>query len=297
VTALLGTAGGLHEMGPEGGRVHLDGRDVTAVDGLGWVLVDGQEVLHCEHDHWESYGRLTDDLRATCLLVGDDALLLGLAGGHLVRMDDEGFEMVTSFESAPGRAAWYTPWGGPADTRSLAAAEDGTLYANVHVGGILRSRDGGATWEPTIDLHVDVHQVVAVPGTTTVVAATGTGFAATDDGGDTWVVDDDGLDGSYLRAVAVAGDTVVVSASHGPGGQEAALYRRPLGGGRFERLARGLPERFAANVDTGWLAASGEAVVVAGPDGTVRRSDDGGANFDVVAHDLPAPRWAALSAT
>ena len=295
-TLLVATAGGLHEVAERGGRVHLDGRDVTAVHGLGWAVLDGREVVHCEHGRWAPFGELPDGLRATCLEVAPHGVFLGTEGASLLRRDDAGFSPVAAFDEAPGRDGWYTPWGGPPDTRSLAVADDGTLLVNVHVGGILRSEDGGASWTPTIDLHVDVHQVVAVPGTSTVVAATGTGFATSTDGGRTWVVDDEGLHASYLRAVAVAGDAVVVSASRGPGGGDPALYRRPLSGGAFERIGAGLPE-LGGNVDTGWLVADGDLVAVVLRDGSVHRSADGGGRFEAVAAGLPAPRWLTCSAS
>lgn len=294
-TLLVGTAGGLHEVAEGGGRVHLDGRDVTAVHGLGWAVLDGREVVHCEHGRWVPYGTLPEGVRATCLGVGPHGVFVGTMGASLLRRDDEGFAPVPAFEAAPGRDEWYTPWGGPADTRSLAVADDGTLFVNVHVGGILRSEDGGDTWEPTIDLHVDVHQVVPVPGTSDVVAAAGTGFATSRDDGRTWVLDDHGLHASYLRAVAVAGDSVVVSASRGPDGQDPALYRRPLAGGAFERIGDGLPE-VEGNVDSGWVVADGDLVAVVLPDGSVHRSVDGGRRFEPVAEGLPAPRWLACSA-
>jgi len=181
-TLLVATAGGLHEVA-EGGRVHLEGRDVTAVHGLGWAVLDGTEVVHCEHGRWAPYGVLPEGTRATCLAVAAHEVYLGAEGAGLLRRDDEGFTEVPAFRRVPGRQSWYTPWGGPPDTRSLGVADDGTLLVNVHVGGILRSEDGGQTWAPTIDLHVDVHQVAAVPGSSTVVAATGTGFATSRDGG------------------------------------------------------------------------------------------------------------------
>lgn len=293
-TLLVATAGGLHEVAEGGGRVHLDGRDVTAVHGLGWAVLDGREVVHCEHGRWAPYGTLPDGVRATCLEVAPHGVFLGTEGASLLRRDDEGFARVAGFDEAPGRDGWYTPWGGPPDTRSLAVTGDGTLLVNVHVGGILRSEDGGATWEPTIDLHEDVHQVVTVPGTPTAVAATGTGFATSRDGGRTWDLDDEGLHASYLRGVAVTGDAAVVSASRGPGGGDPVLYRRPLSGGSFERVDAGLPD-LGGNVDTGWLVADGDVVAVALADGSVHRSADGGRTFDCVAEALPAPRWLVCS--
>jgi len=133
-----------------------------------------------------------------------------------------------------------------------------------------------------------------VPGTSTAVAATGTGFATSRDGGRTWAMDDEGLHACYLRAVAVAGDAVVVSASRGPGGGDPALYRRPLSGGAFERVGAGLPE-LGGNVDTGWVVADGDLVAVALADGSVHCSADGGRTFDCVAEGLPAPRWVVSS--
>jgi hypothetical protein len=140
-----------------------------------------------------------------------------------------------------------------------------------------------------------VHEVAVVPDTSTVVAATGTGFATSTDGGRTWAMDDDGLHATYLRAVAVAGDAVVVSASDGPGGGGAALYRRPVAGGAFERLGDGLPEDLGGNVDTGWVVAGGDRVAVVLADGSLHRSDDGGRSFSCVADGLPPPRWVAWS--
>ena len=37
--------------------------------------------------------------------------------------------------------------------RTIAAGAEGELYVNVHVGGILRSDDDGASWRPTIDIR------------------------------------------------------------------------------------------------------------------------------------------------
>ena len=294
-TLLVATAGGLHEVADRGGRVHLEGRDVTAVSGLGWALLEGREVVHCEHGEWASYGEVPEGAAATCIDVGPHDVVLGTEGAGLLRRDDSGFTRLASFDQAPGRDEWYTPWGGPPDVRSVAVAEDGTLLVNVHVGGILRSDDGGATWEPTIDLHVDVHQVAVVPGTSTAVAATGTGFATSTDGGRTWAMDQDRLHAAYLRAVAVAGDAVLVSASEGPGGGAAALYRRPVAGGPFEQVGDGLPEDLGGNIDTGWVVAHGDRVAVVLGDGSLHRSDDGGRRFSCVADGLPAPRWLARS--
>src|SRR5439155_24761820 len=117
-------------------------------------------------------------------------------------------------------------------------------HVNVHVGGIPRSRDGGATWEPTIDVDADVHQVLTHPqDANLILAAAAVGLCVSRDGGDTYRFVTDGLHSSYARAGAIAGDTVLLSACDGPHGGNAAVYRAPLALDRaFEKCERGLPE-------------------------------------------------------
>ena len=219
------------------------------------------------------------------LPTGDDGALVGTTEGHLVRVPGGG--RVDSFDDAPERERWYTPWGAPADVRSLAAAPDGTLFVNVHVGGILRSDDGGETWQPTLDMDLDVHQVVVAPDGT-VVAATAYGLAISTDGGHTFTVSDDGLHATYARAIAVAGDTIVMSVSTGPDGRRAAVYRRPLHGDEpFHRTAIGLPGTLPGNVDTFCIAADGDRAALGTVAGRVYLSDDAGASWSTVAAGPP----------
>src|SRR5207237_1340305 len=76
-----------------------------------------------------------------------------------------------------------------------------------HVGGVARSRDGGLTWTPTVDVEADVHQVLAHPKRPDVVlAAAYEGFGISRDGGDTWEFLTDGMHNHYASALAVADD-------------------------------------------------------------------------------------------
>lgn len=278
MSILVGTGSGLHRV--EDGHTELADRAITALAG-GAALVDGKAV-------WRDGGWVEGEVEgpaATCLLPVDGGVLLGTAEAHLVRLPDG--ERVASFDAAPERERWYTPWGGPADVRTLAAAPDGTLYVNVHVGGILRSADGGATWEPTLDIDLDVHQVVVAPDGR-VLAACAYGLAESTDAGGTWTVVDEGLPATYARAVAVAGDTVLLSASTGPDGRRAAVYRRPLaGGGPFRRSSIGLPGTFPGNVDTFCLVADGHRAALGTFAGRVYASDDAGESWSTVAAGPP----------
>lgn len=275
---LVGTAAGLHRV--DDGHTELAGRQVNAIAG-DLTLVEGRAVWR--EGQW--MGDPLDGPLATCVLPYDGGALVGTVEGHLVQLPTG--EQLASFEDAPGRDAWYTPWGAPADVRSLAAGPDGTIYVNVHVGGILRSVDGGASWAPTLDMELDVHQVVVAPDGT-VVAATGRGLALSTDRGDTWAVVHDGLAATYARAVAVAGDTVLLSVSTGPDGHRAAIYRRPLHGhGPFRRSGIGLPGTFPGNVDTFCLVADGPVAALGTFAGRVYLSDDAGATWATVAAGPP----------
>lgn len=293
---LVGTAGGLLVL--PGGAAPLEG-DVTALalgpDGR-WALVGRREVWREGVAGWRRVAELPGP-PGTCLLAEPEGAWVGTAEAHLVRVTDRGAQPVGAFGAVPGRGEWYTPWGGPPDVRSLAAGPDGVLYANVHVGGIARSTDGGRTWEPTIEVDADVHQVLASPlPAGRVLAATARGLAASEDGGASWRFEAEGLRTAYCRAVAVAGGALLLSASRGPRGEEAALYRRPLEGGRFERCRGGLPERFPGNLDTHRLHAAGGLAALGTPDGRVLVSEDEGATWRELASGLPPIRSVVVDA-
>jgi hypothetical protein len=289
---LAATDEGLH--GVDGPDTALAGHRIDALAKDAWglyALADGRSVWRRVGDRWVQVAEV-DGPPGRCLLATEDGLFVGTAEAGLLRFEDGVLVPVKGFEQVDGRDGWYTPWGGPPDTRSMARDGAGRLHANVHVGGIPRSTDGGDTWAPTIDVDADVHQVVAHPTEADVVlAACAPGLALSRDGGDTWEIDREGLHGPYCRATAVAGDHVLVSASTGPFTDRAAVYRRPLDAdGQLERCTDGLPEWFPSNVDSHCLVADGTTAALGTAEGEVFRSVDAGAGWERVAEELPAVR-------
>ena len=279
--------------GQEVATTQLGGRPVTAVVRDGddapqlWAIVNGTEIWYAPEDRWRHVATL-EGVEGTCLAM-TDAIHVGTSEARLFRLTDGTLEPVEAFDAAEGRDTWYTPWGGPPATRSISEwGED--VYVNVHVGGVLRTADSGQSWEPTIDIDSDVHQVATAEGL--VLAAGARGLSMSTDKGATWSLRSEGLEARYCRAVVVFGDRVLVSASNGPRGGRAAVYRGGLEDGAFERCRSGLPEWFDDNIDTYCLDAlnDGSFAAFGANDGSVYASDDGGTTWRELVTGLPPVR-------
>ena len=304
-TVLVGTSAALFGFDVDSGRRQalLEGHDVWAVAPASWkrlwAAVDGQEIwsspaIGGEWSRAASLAGLPEaDLRATCLADtranDEDGILIGTSRGHLVRVVRGGPERVESFDRAPSRDRWHTPWGGPPDVRSITEDRQ-AVFVNVHVGGVLRSSDQGATWQPTIDIDADVHRVVT--GSGRVYAAGARGLSVSGDSGQTWTLSARGLHAPYCRSVAVCGEKILLSASDGPRGGRAALYRADLEARSIERCRAGLPEWFTGNIDSLCLDAlpGGELAAFGSESREVFISTDKGTSWTCLAEGLTAIR-------
>ena len=293
-TVIAATENGLFRLGSSRG-VELEGRNLSDVapgtDGW-WAIADGSTVVHRPpHEGWREVGS-SGGHRLNCLWPTDMGVFVGTDRAHLLTAAGDALDPVKGFEEAPGRAEWYTPWGGPPDVRSITSA-GGVLFVNVHVGGILRSDDAGDSWSATIDINSDVHEV-AVAGDGSVLAATAWGLARSRDGVRSWTFDDTGLHAPYARAVAVSSEHVFITASLGPRGGRAAIFRGNLGDAGFEKIHTGLPEWFTDNIDTGCVAADDGIVALGTSDGRAFLSVDDGDTWQQLADDLPPVRKVLL---
>ena len=290
---LIGTRDGLRT--DDGALLGLDGRSIRALAGRpdnAWVVVDGREVWRLNEGRLASVASAAvGDPALTCTVPTPTGVLLGTDGAYLRYLDGPALRPVPGFDEAEGREHWFTPWGGPPATRSMVMDEEGALYANVHVGGVLRSDDDAETWQATaLDIRADAHQVIAPEGHDgLLLAATSRGLAISRNRGDSWDMDARGLHATYARAVALSGSTILLSVARGPGGQDAALYRRSLDGTEpFVRCRDGLPDHFDGNIDTHGLVADGPNAALAGPDGALYCSADTGQTWRRTLTGLPA---------
>lgn len=296
---LVGTADGLIDLALDGTeeRRTLTGADVTSVSG-DWAVADGRVVALDTGTPTE----LPNALAPRCVLARDGGLaLVGTTEARIVEVGGpHGPSRDLLFDAVPTRDSWSTPWGGPPDTRTLAAGPSGP-YAGVHVGGVWRR--GTTEWLEVVPAEADDHQVVCTDDTVAVAAAIGVGQS--DDDGATWHWSDDGLHGRYCRAVAIAEGSLLAAASTGAATTEAAIYRRPLAdpeapfarcGGDGDGDGTGLPRAFPHNIDTFELVAAGPLVAVGTPTGELYVSEDSGATWRTLATALPGVRCLDFSA-
>ena len=237
VMVVVGTPDGVRVAGRSHGA-GLEGRNVTALAAGSddwWAITDSRVVWRGGLDGaWERTAKI-DELSGECLLAVGGRLFVGASEARLLRLNGQQLEAVAGFDAVEGRALWYTPWGGPADCRSMTIDGDENIYVNVHVGGVVKSSDGGESWRPTgLDIHADAHEVLArstIPGL--IFAAAARGLEVSRDSGVSWSVESDGMHARYCRAVAATLEHVLVSASDGPGGEMPASIA-----GRSKALSR-----------------------------------------------------------
>lgn len=272
----------------------LAGQSVRGLvaDGRGGMLsiVDGHSVYRrSSNGEWTAIAR--SEFVLTCCVPIGDAIFVGTDDAHILCFDHSGEQQyMPGFDTVEGRDKWYAGaaivdgklMGPPLEIRSMAASCDGAvLLANVHVGGIPRSTDTGLTWQSTIDIDCDVHQVCTHPARPNIViAAAAVGLCTSRDAGATWTVEQRGLHAPHCSAVAFGKNDVYVSASVDPFSAQGAVYRRPIDSdGPLVSIGGGMPEWTNGRVDTGCIAARDSTLAIIDGSGDLYVSHDDGATW------------------
>lgn len=282
----------------------LAGHPVRALapDGHGGALavVDGHSLCRRTVDgEWSTIA--TSEFQLACSVTVGDVIYIGTDDARVLRVNANGkIDQRGGFDAVAGRDTWYAGSalingqlvGPPLGIRSITATSDGTvLLANVHVGGIPRSTDGGVSWQPTIDVDSDVHEVCAHPiHPDIVIAAAAIGLCISRDSGATWTVEQEGLHASYCSAVAFSGNNILVSASADHFATQGAVYRRPMDGhSPLVPVDGGLPKWIDGIADTGCIATRASTLAVADKAGNLYVSADAGRTWSRRANSLSTP--------
>ena len=264
---------GIFVVGETGCEHELAGCSVQALtaSGAGAALaIVNEHTLRQRRPDGDWTTLATSPASLSCCVAFPGSVFVGTNDARVLRLSAEGqLVELDAFERVRGRETWTAGQvlvegrllGPPLGVRSISTTAEGVLLANVHVGGIARSSDGGASWHPTIAVETDVHEVRAHPTRPNVVAAASAfGLCTSDDGGLTWRVSSDGLHAPHCSAVAFVGADVFVSASRDPFDPTGRVYRRPIGQSAPLCPVDGLPEWTRGTVDTYCIAASGSRV-------------------------------------
>jgi photosystem II stability/assembly factor-like uncharacterized protein len=205
---------------------------------------------------WAERGLDGEQIFSVAVSAADGAVYAGTEPSALYRSDDAGEtwgELETLLE-LPSQPTWSfppRPWTSHVRWIAPSPHDADTLLVGIELGGLMRSTDGGATWQDhRPGAARDVHSLAWHPRVHgRAYEAGGDGAAWSDDGGDTWHPADEGRDRSYTWSVAVDPEDPglwYVSAStgpyraHGQGDPQAHVYRRRDGG--WETLSGGLPD-------------------------------------------------------
>lgn len=233
-------------------------------------------------------------------------LFVGTAPGSIFRSDDRGltWQECEGLNALQSRKSWTFP--GPPYTAhvkglALCAFDPDIVWGAVEVGWLVRSLDGGRTWTNIRngESH-DSHTVTVLPDDPrTVVSSSGEGMFRSEDGGDSFVESNAGVERRYMANAAVHADRPNVLFTAGakgsprgwddiPEGADTWVYRSDDRGSTWQRLTDGLADPLRGGPRAVAIDPVDPDVVMVGlVDGTIWESRNGGNSFDLLVEGLP----------
>ena len=210
---------------------------------------------------WVDCGLPAPQVFSIAVSAADGAVYVGTEPSALYRSDDRGesWRELTGLLELPSRPTWSfppRPWTSHVRWIAPSPHDANVVLAGIELGGLMRSTDGGETWQDQRPgSQPDVHSLAWHPQVEgRAYEAGGGGAAWSEDWGDTWAAADDGRDRHYTWSVTVDPadpELWYVSASTGPFAAhrrgrdpQAHVYRRRNGG--WDTLTGGLPDPLPA---------------------------------------------------
>lgn len=179
-------------------------------------------------------------------------------------------------------------------------AEPMRVLGAVEEGWLIRSVDGGKTWENVKQgTHFDSHSVITMPDDPNVVISTsGHGVYRSEDGGESFGPASEGMDCVYMAQIVVhpARPSVLFTAAAEvpppfwgrPEGANSAFFRSEDQARSWTKLRGGLPDHFKeAPRATAGDPEDPDSFYVGMNDGSVWMSEDGGESFRKVLAGVP----------
>jgi photosystem II stability/assembly factor-like uncharacterized protein len=165
----------------------------------------------------------------------------GTEPSNLYRSEDGGqsWQSLPALRELPSEPHWSfppRPWTHHVRTIAPHPTDANWLAVGIELGGVMRSRDGGASWsDHNPQAHSDAHQLLTHPlAPDRLYEVAGQGIARSEDRGETWARYEHGLDRHYAWAQAIDPQDpdlwyVSVSrspfAAHGNGDGQSRLWR------------------------------------------------------------------------
>jgi photosystem II stability/assembly factor-like uncharacterized protein len=288
--------------------VAVDPRDPDRVyvgtfdDGLYWSE-DGGARWHQDMDGLVDRRVLSVAVSPSHQESGVAVVYAGTEPSNLYRSEDGGrsWQVLPALRELPSEPRWSfppRPWTHHVRTIALHPSDPDWLAVGIELGGVMRSRDGGASWlDHNRQAHSDAHQLLTHPlAPGRLYEAAGQGIARSEDLGETWRKFDDGLDRHYAWAESIDPSDpdlwyVAISrspgAAHGDGDGQARLLRSRGDGWEPIDTWGDTPELRRMPYALSTTPERPGQLLVALRGGTLLLTDDAGENWSRLSVRLP----------
>ncbi len=253
---------------------------------------------------WQHLSSYPSDYAHSVLVHPQDPqfLYVGSEPAAIFRSSDGGetWDECTGFRQVPESDKWFFH----SETRDshvrdlrMAPDDPGRLFAGIEVGGMVRSEDGGGSWEQLHGTHDDIHFVnLSAAQPRRVYIATARGPYRSDDDGRSWELINNGLQRPYTLHITAApddADLALVTVSSNAGRQNPQLYRSEDGGRNWQLVElEGAEDDMAVAID--WDPNDHRRVYVGTDGGKIYVSNDRGQSWEKLPVSLPTIAVGAL---